>query len=132
MNMASYSGLFDGVHGAPYTLLVNRSTQVRHAGRVLKRRGMTRPREAVDTIVAGSSINGAAAVTYKQVAGTVDPGNAAAGGGAVTIETVTKIAAAQTTSASDATTADKMSAFSNRPSTYPTDASGNGGGGKLS
>jgi hypothetical protein len=130
LSMASYSGLWDGVYNEAYALQVNRPAQVRAIGRVLKRRSSTRLREVIDTVAAGSSINGAAAVTRKQIAGTVDPGNPVVQGGSVTIETITQIAAAQTTSAGDASTVDDEVAFLNKPSSYPADAAGNGGGGK--
>lgn len=129
--MASYSGLWNGVHSENYALQVGRSPLDRKIGRVLKKRSNTRVREAIDTVQASQSINGAAAVTYPRVQGTADPGNPGVQGGAVTVETVTQIAAASSTTAADVTKVDDIVAFENQP-TYPVDLGGNGGGGKLS
>lgn len=130
--MATYSGLWDGVNGTPYALQTNRSPLNRQLGRMLRKgnRSLTRLREVIDTVAASQSINGAAAVTYKRVEATVDPGNPSAGGGVVGIETVTQIAASQSTTAADVADVDALVNFDTQP-TYPEDASGNGGGGKL-
>ena len=128
--MASYSGLWNGVYGTPYSIQVNRASEIRQIGRVMKRRSTVRMRKVVDTVVAGSSINGGAATTYKRASSTVDPGNAIVNGGLRTIDTVTQIAASQLTLAADATKVDAMVLFRNKPASYPTDRSGNGGGGK--
>lgn len=129
--MTAYSGLWDGVHGDTYALQVNRNPLNRQIGRALRKRGLTRLREVIDTVAAASSINGAAAVTYPRVEGTVDPGNSVVQGGSVAVETVTKIAAASSTTSADASAVDDIADFDTQP-TYPTDASGNGGGSKLS
>lgn len=132
--MPSYSGLWNGVHGEDYSMLNNKPTAFKRVGRALKRRGMTVIREVIDTVTNGSSINGAAAVTYKRVESTVDPGNAVVNGGVRSIETVEKIAAASTTTTAQVADVDSMVDFKSGPAinSYPTDASGNGGGGKLS
>lgn len=103
----------------------------RAIGRVLKRRSNIRLREVIDTVVAGSSINGAAAVTYQRVKAVPSAGVPVSGGGKVDIETVTVIPGASSTTAADAAQVDAIVAFSNAPSSYPVDLSGNGGGGDL-
>lgn len=55
--MTAYSGLFDGVYGTPYALQVGRNPLDRKLARTLKRRGMTRVREVIDTIKAGAKMN---------------------------------------------------------------------------
>lgn len=130
--MATYSGLWDGVHSTPYSLQTDRSPLNRQLGRMLRKgnRSLTRLREVIDTVAASQSINGAAAVTYKRVEGTVDPGNPSVQGGLVEIETVTQIAGSSSTTAADVADVDALVNFDTQP-TYPADASGNGGGGKL-
>jgi hypothetical protein len=137
--MASYSGFWEDYGGlvsgvaitsAAHTLLVNRSPINRRVSQALRRRSLTALREKIDTVVASSSINGAAAVTREQVPTTVDPGSPGTGGGVRANETVTIIAASSSTSAADATEVDNLVDYSTQP-TYPTDPSGNGGGGKL-
>lgn len=130
--MATYSGLWDGVHEEAYALQVNRNPLNRRIGRELRKRGLTRVREVIDTVKSGESINAAAAVNYKRVQANADPGEPIVNGGAITIETVEQIAAASTTSAGDATTIDNIVGFDTQPTTYPADLSGNGGGSKLS
>lgn len=130
--MATYSGLWDGVNGTPYSLQTDRSPLNRQLGRMLRKgnRSMTRLREVIDTVAASQSINGGAAVTYKRVKESSVAGDPTTGGGLVEIETVTQIAASQSTTAADVADVDALVNFDTQP-TYPEDASGNGGGGKL-
>lgn len=134
--MTAYSGLWNGVHSENYALQTDRTPLRRQLARVLRRRSHTVMREVLDTVAAAASINGAAAVTYARVTGDPDPGNPASGGGAVTVGTVTKIAAASTTSAAQVADVDAVVDWRSFPNTagaqnYPTDASGNGGGAAL-
>lgn len=55
--MATYSGLWNGVHGDAYALQVNRSSLTKRLTRTLKKRGATRIREVIDTVTAGAKIN---------------------------------------------------------------------------
>lgn len=132
--MPAYSGLWNGVHGQAYALQVSRSPLYRRISQALRRRSLTVLREVLDTVTDGSSINGAAAVTYKRRAGDPLPGNSVSGGGAATIETVTKVSAVATVGAATVTAAavDGLVDYKSYPSSYPVDASGNGGGGRLS
>lgn len=130
--MVTYSGLWNGVHGDAYALQTNRSPLNRQLGRMLRKgtRSLTRLREVIDTVAASQSINGGAAVTYKRIEASAAPGNPLSGGGVVDVETVTQIAASQSTTAADVANVDALVNFDTQP-TYPVDASGNGGGGKL-
>jgi hypothetical protein len=51
-------------------------------------------------------------------------------GGVRAVETVTVQASTTNYSSDDAADAEEMGNMSNEPATYPTDAAGNGGGGK--
>lgn len=114
-----------------YSMLVNKNILFRKMGQLMKRRAMTRMREVIDTVAAGASINGAAAVTYTRVSPSDNVvGQPATGGGRRTIETVEKIAAASSTTAADAAAVDEAVNYEHQP-TYPVDRSGNGGGGQL-
>ncbi len=130
--MPAFSGLWNGVYAENHSLLIDKSPTWRKIARELRRRGSTKLREVIDTVANGSSINGAAAVTRKQIAADVNPGNLA-GGGVRTIDSFEVIAAASVvgTNTPTATQIDGLVDYSTRPSTYPTDASGNGGGDAL-
>lgn len=130
--MTTYSGLWNGVNNTPYSLQVNRSPLNRQLGRMLRKsnRSLTRLREVLDTVSAAQSINGGVAVSYPRVKAADVLGDPAAGGGLVVIESVTKVAAAQTTTASDVAKVDAITNFDTQP-TYPVDLSGIGGGSKI-
>lgn len=136
--MPAYSGLWNGVNAENYSLQVARSPLFRRVSQALRRRSLTVLREALDTVVDGSSINGAAAVTFKRAAEQGTPGSSPANGGARTIETVTQILAATTVGVGTLTAPNVSAAqidglvdYDTQPATYPADASGNGGGGAL-
>lgn len=131
--MNGYSGLYDGVFGESYALIVNRPSLLRKAAKVMRRRAMTHFREVIDVVAAGSSINGGAAVTYKRVKNAANPGSGPANGGAQELETVTKISTSSTTTSADAAQVDDVVNWRVFPNTngvpnYPNDLSGNGGG----
>jgi|TARA_Y100000296_G_C5146296_1_gene243863 hypothetical protein len=126
----AWSGLWNDVHSENHSLLVNKPMGYRQVAQALRKRGMTAIREVIDTVVATTSINGGAAVSYERVAGTTTgAGNAPIGGGVVTIETVEKHAASSTVSAAEAAAVDGMVDYKKQPATYPADAAGNGSGG---
>jgi hypothetical protein len=146
--MPSYSGLWNGVNAEAYALQVNRAPVFRRVSMALRRRSSMALREVIDTVANGSSINGAAAVTYKRVAGDQIPGSTPTSGGLRTIETVTAIASSTTVAAGAASTLanvsaaqiDKLVDYQSAPGSaggststqnYPVDKSGNGGGGRL-
>lgn len=130
--MPQYSGLYNGVYNETHSLQFDRSPINRKIAQALRRRSSTVIREVIDVVAAAVSINGASAVTYKQIAGDPGAGNAVTGGGRRTIETVTKIAASTNTSAAHATEVDSLVDWKTAPGTYVADLSGNGGGGRLS
>lgn len=129
--MPTYSGLWNNVHGESYSLQTNRSPQFRRVSQALRRRGLTVLREVLDVVAAGASINGAAAVTRRQIANNATPGSDPSNGGVRSIETVTVISAASTVSAAQATQVDKLVDYDTGLNAHPTDRSGNGGGGDL-
>lgn len=135
--MPAYSGLWNGVYAENHSLQHNRAPTFRRISQALRRRSLTVLREVIDTVANGSSINGAAAVTYRQIQGEVAPGQSA-GGGRRTIELVTKVNASTTvgvptTAVPNVSQAqiDGLVDYKSAPATYPTDASGNGGGDRL-
>ena len=130
--MPSYSGLYDGVHGSPHSLLSdtvkigNAETQV---ARLLSKRpyGRAKLRELMLTLngaVAGS----AASASHKRVKWTPDR-TGVTGGGAIATETFTAVG--RNTTADDKSDIDRMLSLASQPTTYVADSSGVGGGGKL-
>lgn len=116
--------------GGAYSLYGNRNGVEGQLARAFGRRGFKQTRRLMYALL-GASTGGAASETEKRV----DAPNALTSsqllGGNRTIETVTIVS--RNTTAADLTT---MQATLNRiynssPSTYPVDASGNGGGGKV-
>lgn len=135
--MPPWSGLWNGQYAENHTLAVNRAPTFRRISQALRRRSLTVLREVIDTVSNGSSINGAAAVTYRQIQGEVAPGQSA-GGGRRTIELVTKVNAGTTVGVPtvavpnvSAAQIDGLVDYRSAPATYPVDASGNGGGERL-
>lgn len=127
----AWSGLYNDIGGAEHSLLVNKPKQFRDIARAFRRRSSTVIREVIDTVTNGSSINGAAAVTYPRIDGDPQAGGTPGGGGVRSITSVEKIAASSTTTAAQATQVDGLVDYDTQPSTYPDDLSGNGGGGAL-
>lgn len=136
--MPAFSGLFDnepdinGDGASGYAHLVGRLTHVRNLpsggrriAKILRTNGARSIREALDTLLGAAS--GTAAATYVRVQGR--PGLTNNLGGVVPTETRTAI----NESVDSTDTALLKSEIINqtfKPSSYPTDASGNGGGGK--
>lgn len=147
--MASYSGFwsdrggFDNAGGATHTLLKNKSPNRYHLSRLLKTRGMREIAELIATIGGDSTPASSASVTISRVAAAraLDDN---VQGGVRTIESAQLVGGlndsgtantARVIAAADVT---DMNLYlpggteANRaPGTYPTDASGNGGGGKI-
>lgn len=84
-------------------------------------------------IASGGSINAGSAVTFTNVDHVDTPTSVGALGGQRVIATNTLVAASQTVSSTDATNLQAAFAktFAYTPSAMPSDASGNGGGGRL-
>lgn len=125
--MASYSGLFDGIHNEPYALLHNTGINKTGAGKLLNMRMGRRQankvvKEILDTIL-GAAAGSTAAANHYRVEAEADV-DAFTNGGARTIETVALINRA--TTAADVTAMKEV--FTRRPdfATYIEDASNNG------
>ena len=153
--MANYSGLFDGQHGDAYELLNGHSPNRYHLMRLMRKRGMREYREIMTTLLEDVSGNetSTASAAVSVVQGEVDT-SANVQGGKRTITTQQLIGAQQDSDKDDAAPAARAVAaadtarfqeewsdagdYRNRAPTngsgtvtYPADASGNGGGGKL-
>lgn len=130
--MSSYSGLYDGVYGTPYAALA--STIAKGNGyvalaRVLSRKSYGRAvlREIAYSLVDGAVGDNATATHVRRAAEVVRDGIAY--GGVAEMETFTGIN--RNTVAADETRLLAALRQAAAPSSYPADASGNGGGGKL-
>lgn len=130
-----------------YSLLNPRSPNRYHLMRILRKRGMRNYGEVLSTLLTDSSPSTSASVTTAQINHTATPGGTNSQGGVRTVtsnETVDLLlnknvgtASANTTRAVSAADVTAMQteiipsgSRSSRAPTYPTDASGNGGGGK--
>ena len=126
--MASWSGLYDDVGGEPYALLVNRSPAIYHMRRILRDSGLRFLREQFDAAIAASA--GEATVkTHNEVTAVATPGENVQGG-VRSITTVNDMDNA-TISAAEVIELLEIPQYQPDPSSYPADASGNGGGGKI-
>lgn len=133
--MTNFSGLefqIDGV-GTDYAIQGSQPTHRKRLSRMMKRQATRKISELLDTLI-GAAAGSTASASVKQVDHDADPGNPVVNGGVRTINTVSLINRATTA----ADVADLKSFLTiggseaQRDPTYPTDASGNGGGGKLS
>ena len=125
--MATYSGLFDGEHGAPYALLIDKSSLRKRLSLLFRQRGNGVLKEKLITLLADSTPASTAELTRTRVEAKQGLDNSL--GGAVDIETVNLINTAVT--AGDVTDIELILNETRVPSSYPTDPSGNTGGGKL-
>ena len=143
--MANYSGLFESVHGDNYELLSKKSPNRYHLNRLLKKRDLRELGEVMFTLF-GASAGSSASKTLARVQAVSNTASNEQGG-VRTIESINEVglvldsdkddASAETarnTTAADVTTLtgifDGGTEHNRAPATYPTDASGNGGGGK--
>lgn len=121
----------NGEVGAPYAMRFSRSSHERRASIALSRSGFRAVRELMVTLN-GVAPGQTALDTYAQ-AGTTQQGPTAIGpGGVRTVDTITTVN--RVTTAGDVTTLNARvidGLFVAAPTSYPTDASGNGGGGKV-
>ena len=122
-----YSGLWNGEYNEDYSLLVNKSPLQKRIARVFRRGGLRTFQELALTLN-GAAAGSTAAATHSRAEAERELGSPTVNGGARTIETVTHVN--RVTTAADKTAIDAVLSQSTAP-TYPTDASGNGGGGKL-
>lgn len=126
--MPAWSGLWDDVYGQPYAPINQRMVLPRRIGMSYVREGMAAD-AAIAKALNGAAAGGTATATRKQVEA-LQSINSLGLGGARVIETKTIINRA--TTAADETAVDAMIEAKFAPTTYPVDASGNGGGGKTS
>ena len=143
--MASYSEFWGG---ATYTLLNGRSPNRYHLSRILRKRGMQETGEVISTLLEDSTPASTASVTISQVQANADT-SANVQGGVRTIESKEQVGLTLNSAIDDASSntsravaAADVTALQTEvipsgaratrsPTTYPVDASGNGGGGKL-
>lgn len=125
--MTAFSGLFDGVHGTPHVLDETEPGEKR-LSHIMREQGMRAIKELMLT-VNGVAVGQAALAQNTRAAAFNTVGAAPGGGGARTIETVDIVN--RVTVAADTTRIADMLNEVFVPGTYPADASGNGGGGKL-
>lgn len=130
---AVYSGLWDGqpdVNGVAggHTLQSGRNPLDKKAARVLKRRGMDFLQQAIDTVTTSTSVAGTTLYRVDGSEAASNLGDPAVNGGSVTVNTVTRRSTANAT-ADEVARIDEIVDHDTQP-TYPTDAGGNGGGGK--
>ena len=121
----------NGEAGVPYAMRFSRSSHERRASIAMSRSGFRAVRRLILTLN-GVAPGATATDTYAQ-AGTNQQGPTAVGpGGVRNIDTITTVN--RVTAAGDVTTITNRiidGLFVQAPSSYPTDASGNGGGGKV-
>ena len=96
--------------------------------RHFRTRGNRVLRELFLTLLAGST-GSAASEVYSRIEAKVARTNPNCGGGLIDVESVTQIG--RNAAAADVTNTVAAMSRVTKPSTYPTDASGNGGGGKA-
>ena len=121
--MPAWSGLFNGEHGEDHALLVNKNSLSQRLSKLMRRGGNRKTKELLLTVL-GTAPGLTASSTYTRKQAEEGQQEAVA-----TQETVTVIGRATTSADVTALRADLEREFV--PSTYPTDVSGNGGGGKL-
>lgn len=125
--MPPFSGLFDNVFSdGPHSLQVDIIPLRRKATRVLKKRGMIVINELIRTL---NGVAPGATALAQRVRVQARQGLGLDLGGVQPIETVDKIN--RTTVTADVTQIETIMTEQRDPATYPVDASGNGGGGKL-
>lgn len=130
--MPAYSGLYDGVYGKPYAnlpLTVAIGNARTSGARVFARDNYGRAFwRGLLLSLNGVAPGAAALVQHKRVKWTPDRGATATGGGVVDIQTVDDIN--RVSAIADQTLITTMLTLASRPTTYPVDRSGNGGGSK--
>lgn len=124
--MAVYSGLFNGIHGEDYALLVNKSSLRKRLSLLFRQRGNGVLKEKLLTLLADSTPASTASLTRTRVQ--ARQGLSANLGGVVPIESASLINTAVV--AGDVTDMNSILNETRIP-TYPTDPSGNTGGGKA-
>ncbi len=149
--MATSTGYWEDEAGnvSTYSLLSKRSPNRYHLTRLLRKAGMRQHGEILSTLLTDSSPSTSASVITSQIDGVATTGGTNSQGGVRGITAKEKMSSvinndqdsatantARAVSAADVTELQKelipSGSRSSRAPTYPTDASGNGGGGKIS
>ena len=127
------------------TLISARTPNRYHLARLLKKRGMKQVSEVLSTLLADSDPSSTASVTISQIDAVANTGDNVQGGvrtvtsNEIMDNTLLNPASSATPNTARAVAAGDVAELqkdliggsnSNRAPTYPTDASGNGGGGK--
>lgn len=129
--MPAWSGLFDNVYSdGPHALQVNIVPLRRKATRAMKRKSMKVINELIQTLN-GAAVGGAALAQHTRIQAVrgISGGSQVDTGGSRPVETVDLIN--RVTTSADQTLVNTMMTEQRDPATYPADASGNGGGGKV-
>jgi|TARA_R110002126_G_scaffold127909_1_gene270321 hypothetical protein len=149
--MATSTGYWEDEAGnvSTYSLLSKRSPNRYHLTRLLRKAGMRQHGEILSTLLTDSSPSTSASVITSQIDGVATTGGTNSQGGVRGVTAKEKMSSvinndqdsatantARAVSAADVTELQKelipSGSRSSRAPTYPTDASGNGGGGKIS
>ncbi len=123
--MTAWQGLYDNVYGVTHALQVDINPLRRKLTRVLKRKSMKVLNELMQE-VNGAAVGDAALAEHVRVKGAAVLQTDA--GGVRPIQTVALLD--RVTATADTTAIAALLTETRYPSTYPTDPSGNGGGGK--
>ena len=147
--MANWSGFWGDTASTTgsYDFLSRKSPNRYHLARILKKRGMRQHSEVLKTLLADSTPASTASVTVSQIDAVSVLGSNVQGGvrGVTSREIMDAALPADKDNATPNTSRAVVAAdvtnlnlileggaeWLRKPSTYPTDASGNGGGGKL-
>lgn len=133
--MPSYSGLWNGEYGENYSALGSNNTAEQnntlrtHLTKLVSRGRGNRKLMALMRALNGTAAGGTATVSHVQRTATPDLGAAYSGGGAVAIASVSDVN--RVTTAADEALIDAVYDKVFHPTSYPVDASGNGGGSKV-
>lgn len=130
--MVAWSGLYDNVFSdGPYALYINKPSIRKKIGKMLRRQGWKADRQMMDDAFEALSTGlTQSAVTHARVQAVSGVASLTNLGGVRTIETRT-ITAGGSTDATDETNMEQITTLTSKPSSYPVDASGNGGGNKA-
>ncbi len=122
--MPAWSGLWDGIYGAPYAPINQRMTLPRRVGMAYARDGML-ANAALGVALNGAAVGGTATATRPVVRAVQSSGSLGLGG-ARPVDTQTLINRATTSADQTALNALFQAKFA--PTSYPVDRGGGGGG----
>ena len=127
--MPSWAGLWDNIHGQPYSLTNEPGSTLRSIARLMAPQAL-KAQSAIGVALTGAAVGASVSATVAQVKPQQADGLNL--GGQVPIVQTSQLPPAKTTTSSgDETTLDNQLNPTFMPSSYPVDKSGNGGGGKA-